>query len=64
MNEEMRFARLAQLASESEQALHMLSLGRDAAGAGIDDVVKAQLQPLVRIKGVKGVKVGPAGIEK
>ena len=50
MDEEMRTSRLNQIASEGQELLDVATFRRDPARARVDNVVKPQLQPLVRIK--------------
>ena len=63
MDEEVRAPRLGQAASEGQELFDIAAFRRDAARAGVDNVVKAQLEPPMRVEAGEGLGLGPAGIE-
>src|SRR5689334_13436822 len=65
MDEKMRAVlRLGdEVAAELEDARDMLRHRRQHAVLGVDDVVEAQLEPLVLAIGAESGRLGPAGVE-
>jgi len=53
-----------EIAPEAQQRLDIAALREPHPGLLVDDVVKAQLQPLMFAKGAKGVGIGETGIEQ
>ena len=63
MDEEMRASCLGEIASEGEELLDIEALRHKGAGAGVNNVVEAQLKAPMRVESAKGLGLGPAGIE-
>src|SRR5215472_11159439 len=64
MDEKMRALRACQVTTKGQQLLDIRTLRRDATWVGVDNVVKAQLEPPMRVEDAKGLGLRRAGIEK
>ena len=63
MDQKMLASRFGQVASEGEELLDIEALRHKGAGAGINNVVEAQLEAPMRVESAEGLGLGPAGIE-
>jgi hypothetical protein len=63
MDEKMLPACPDEVASKIEELLDVPALGRDPFGTRLDYVVKAQLQPMVRVKDAESFGFRPSRIE-
>src|SRR5204862_5361480 len=52
-----------QVASKGKEEIDILPLRRGPAHTGFDNIVEAQLEPLVRVEAAKGLELGPARIQ-
>src|ERR1700730_10105023 len=63
VNQKMGILHFGQVTSEGEEELDILPLRCRPPRTGFDNVVEAQLEPLVRVEIGKGLELGPAGIQ-
>src|SRR5437773_3084788 len=63
MNQKMGIPCLAQVASKGEEELDILPLRHGPSCTSFDNIVEAQLEPLVRVEVAKGLGLWPAGIQ-
>ena len=63
MDEEMGVPHLGQTTPEFEEKFDIVTLRRSPACARFDNVMEAQLEPLVSVEGAKGLWLWPARIK-